>query len=150
MFMRGPKAGACQRAVDMPARTKRTLYEGGRDGLQDWLSDICRALSIALKSSFRKAFMKHLLHTRHSDVQMNKRESLSPGNIKLRVRQGSSGFWGHGEKHTQSNHFFLEKQIKVGRNGRDKEQDLKTTKNFKNLLKILEVSRSLLTDESRN
>lgn len=61
---------------------------------------------------------------------MNKRESLSPGNIKLGVGQGSSGFWGQGEKHTHSNHFFFpEKPIKVGRNGRDKEQYLKTTKN---------------------
>lgn len=128
IFMRGPKASLFQRAKDISARTKRIPDERCWDFFCrfGWvISDLeCRALSLALKISFQKAFIKHLLHTRHWDVQMNKRESLSLGHIKLGVGQGWSGFWDQGKKHTRSNHiilFFHKNQIKVGNNGRDKE-----------------------------
>ena len=40
LFMRGLKAGACQRAEDMPIGTKSIIYERGWDFLKDFLRDI--------------------------------------------------------------------------------------------------------------
>lgn len=40
LFMKGLKARACQRAKDMPIRTKSIIYERAWNLLKDFLSDI--------------------------------------------------------------------------------------------------------------